>query len=232
MVASTTLLQFLLMVVAGWLHRQQAALIEYLSAENRLLRERLGGRRIIFSDAERRGLAEKAKAVGRKTLRDLGTIVTPETLLRWHRELVARKWTFIERRRSGRPRTRQDLVALVLRMARENPGWGYTRIQGAMANLGHTLGRGTIRRILKEHGIEPAPIRGKAVPWSVFLQAHWKTLVGADFFCRGLELARVDDALRTVCHRSRYPTHSHRRDHTPSQRCLDDAGRTQPAGRG
>jgi putative transposase len=72
-----------------------------LSAENRLLRERLGGRRIIFTDAERRGLAEKAIAVGRKTLRDLGTIVTAETLLRWHRELVARKWTFIERRRSA-----------------------------------------------------------------------------------------------------------------------------------
>jgi len=166
MAASTTLLQFLLMVVAGWLHRQQAAVIEYLSAENRLLRERLGGRRIIFTDAERRNLAEKAKAVGRKTLRDLGTIVTPETLLRWHRALVARKWTFIERRRPGRPHARQHLVALVLRMARENPGWGYTRIQGAMANLGHTLGRGTIRRILKEHGIEPAPIRGKAMPWS------------------------------------------------------------------
>jgi hypothetical protein len=101
MAASTTLLQFLLMVIAGWLHRQQAAVIEYLIAENRLLRERLGGRRIIFTDAERRTLAEKARAVGRKTLRELGTIVTPETLLRWHRELVARKWTFIERRRPG-----------------------------------------------------------------------------------------------------------------------------------
>ena len=75
-----TLLQFLLMLVAGWLHRQQAAVIEYLNAENRLLRERLGRRRISFTDAERRNLAEKAKAVGRKTLRELGTIVTPETL--------------------------------------------------------------------------------------------------------------------------------------------------------
>ena len=182
MAASTTLLQFLLMVVAGWLHRQQGAVIEYLHAENRLLRERLGGQRIIFTNAERRNLAEKAKVVGRKTLRELGTIVTPETLLRWHRELVARKWTFIERRRPGRPRTRKELVALVVRMARENPGWGYTRIRGAMANLGHVLGRGTIRRILKDYGIEPAPIRGKGMPWSVFLKAHWKALVAADFF--------------------------------------------------
>lgn len=157
-------------------------MIEYLNAENRLLRERLGDRRIIFTDAERRNLAEKAKAVGLQALRELGSIVTPETLLRWHRELVARKWTFTERRRPGRPRTRQDLVALVVRMASENPGWGYTRIQGAMANLGHMVGRGTIRRILKDHGIESAPMHGKGMPWSVFLKAHWKALIAADFF--------------------------------------------------
>ena len=126
------------MLVAGWLHRQQAAVIEYLKAENRLLRGRLGGRCIIFTDAERRQLAEKARAVGRKGLRELGTIVTPDTLLRWHRELVAKKWTFIERRRPGRPRTREELVRLVVRMASENSSWGYTRIQGAMRTLGVT----------------------------------------------------------------------------------------------
>ena len=110
MAASTTLLQFLLMLVAGWLQRQQAATIEYLKAENRMLRERLGGRRIIFTDAERRQLAEKARALGPMALRELGTIVTPETLLRWHRELVARKWNFVERRGPGRPRTHEELV--------------------------------------------------------------------------------------------------------------------------
>jgi hypothetical protein len=89
MPASTTLLQVLLMLLAGWLQRQQAAVIEYLKAENRALRERLGGRRIIVTDAEHRQLAEKARAVGRKGLRELGTIVTPGTLLRSHRELVA-----------------------------------------------------------------------------------------------------------------------------------------------
>lgn len=99
-------------------------MIEYLEAENRILRERLGGRRIIFTDAERRQLAEKAKAVGRKGLRELGTIVTAETLLRWHRELVARKWTFIEGRPPGRPRTRQQIEVLIVRMANDNPGWG------------------------------------------------------------------------------------------------------------
>jgi transposase InsO family protein len=182
MVGSTTLLQFLLMLVAGWLQRQQVATIDYLKAENRMLRERLGGRRIIFTDAERRQLAEKARALGRMALRELGTIVTPETLLRWHRELVAQKWSFVERRRPGRPRTREELAPLVVRMATENRTWGYTRIQGAMANLGHKLGRGTIRRILKDHGIEPAPERGKGMPWSVFLKAHWKALAASDFF--------------------------------------------------
>ena len=170
------------MVVAGWLQRQQAATIDYLKAENRMLRARLGGRRIVFTDAERRQLAEKARALGRKALHELGTIVTPETLLRWHRELVARKWTFVERRGPGRPRIRGELVALAVRMARENRGWGYTRIQGAMANLGYKLGRGTIGRILKDHGIEPAPERGKGMSWSVFLKAHWKVLAASDFF--------------------------------------------------
>jgi len=182
MAASTTLLQFLLLLVAGWLQRQQAATIDYLKAENRMLRARLGGRRIIFTDAQRRQLAEKARALGRKGLHELGTIVTPETLLRWHRELVAQKWIFVERRRPGGPRTREELVALVVRMARENRSWGYTRIQGAMANLGYRLGRGTIRRILKDHGIEPAPERGKGMPWSLFLKAHWKVLAASDFF--------------------------------------------------
>ena len=182
MAASTTLLQFLLMLVAGWLQRQQTAMIDYLKAENRVFRARLGGRRVIFSDAERRQLAEKARVLGRKALRELGTIVAPETLLRWHRELVARKWTFVERRSPGRPRTRQELAALVVRMATENRTWGYTRIQGAMANLGYQLGRGTIRRILKDYGIEPAPERGKGMPWSVFLKVHWKALAASDFF--------------------------------------------------
>jgi transposase InsO family protein len=182
MAASTTLLQFLLMVVAGWLQRQQAATIDYLKAEDRMLRARLGGRRIVFTDGERRQLAEKARALGRKTLHELGTIVTPETLLRWHRELVARKWAFVERRSPGRPRIREELVSLVVRMATENRGWGYTRIQGAMANLGYKLGRGTIGRILKDRGIEPAPERGKGMSWSVFLKAHWKVLAASDFF--------------------------------------------------
>ena len=106
-----------------------------MKAENRMLRARLGGRRIVFTDAERRQLAEKARALGRKVLHELGTIVTPETLLRWHRELVARKWTFVERRNPGRPRIRGELVALVVRMATENRGWVVPRTRSLSAML-------------------------------------------------------------------------------------------------
>ena len=118
--------------IAAWLERQAAARIEYLKAENRALRSRLAGRRIIFTDAERRTLATLAKGLGRKALRDLDPIITPATLLRWHRELVARKWTFPIGRRPGRPRTAVDIEQLVVGISTENPGWGYTRIFGAL----------------------------------------------------------------------------------------------------
>ena len=176
---------FLALVIASmacWLERQAAAQIEYLKAENCALRKRLGRRRILFTGAERRTLGALAKEIGRKALRDLDPIVSPTTLLRWHRELVAQKWTFLERRRPGRPRTQGEIEQLVVRMARENPSWGYTRIHGALLNLELKVGRGTIRRILKDHLIEPAPARGRRIPWSVFLKAHWKAIAASDFF--------------------------------------------------
>src|SRR5260370_36230744 len=113
-------LHLLLMMFAGWLNRHQLEVIEYLQEENRLLKERLGGRRLRFADAERRRLARKAHALGRKTLKDLDTLVTPNTLLRWYRELVVSKWNFNHRRGPGRPRDMQTIVDLVLRMALEN----------------------------------------------------------------------------------------------------------------
>jgi hypothetical protein len=128
---------------------------------NRLLRSRLGRRRVLLSDADRRTLATLAKEIGTEALRALDPPVSPATLLRWHRQLVAQKWTFLEARRPGRPRTKIDVEQLVVRMARENPGWGYTRIHGALRNLDIKVGRGTIRRILKDHLIEPAPARGR-----------------------------------------------------------------------
>jgi len=101
------------MMFAGWVNRDHLDLIDYLQEENRLLKERLGGQRIRFTDAERRHLARKAFALDRKALNELQTLVTPDTLLRWHRELVARKWGYSRRRGSGRPRTmRRSSISL------------------------------------------------------------------------------------------------------------------------
>jgi putative transposase len=130
-------LQFLVTLLAGWVNRRQHEMIEYLNEENRLLKKRLGDRRLRFTDAERRRLARKAHVLGRKALSELDTLVTPDTLMRWYRTLIARKWTYPHRSGPGRPRTTHVITELVVRMALENRSWGYTRIQGALANLGH-----------------------------------------------------------------------------------------------
>jgi len=175
------LLQFLLMIASGWVQRHQLIVIEFLQAENRLLKERLRGKRIRFTDAERALLARKAKAVGRKALLELDTIVSPDTLLRWHRRLIAQKWNFTHRRGPGRPGIMRHISELIVRMAHDNPSWGYIRIQGALGNLSHKVGRGTLANVLKRSGIEPAPERGKRTRWSTFLKAHWKILAASDF---------------------------------------------------
>ena len=94
---------FILFLLAGWISRQQLIVIEYLKAENRMLRERLNGRSMRFTDKERALLARKAFRIPRKILLELGTIVTPDTLLRWHRQFIARKFDFSDRRKPGRP---------------------------------------------------------------------------------------------------------------------------------
>ncbi len=170
------------MVVAGWVSRHQLEPIDYLQAENRLLLDQLGGKRLRVTDADRRRLARKAKKVGRKRLGEIDTIVTPDTLLRWHRTLIARKYDGSKRRRVGRPSTPAEIERLVVRMALENPTWGYTRIRGALRNLRREIGRSTIKRILAANGIDPAPLRGKRMPWSTFLKAHWGAIAATDFF--------------------------------------------------
>jgi transposase InsO family protein len=120
--------------------------------------------------------------VARKALLELDTIVSPDTLMRWHRRLVAQKWDYSKRRGPGRPGIMREISDLIVRMALENPKWGYTRIQGALANLHHTVGRGTIANVLKANGVEPAPERGKHTRWSTFLKVHWKVFAASDFF--------------------------------------------------
>ncbi|HEY5759016.1 MAG TPA: hypothetical protein VIU34_24490 [Steroidobacter sp.] len=124
MLRSIQPLQFLLMLLAGWINRRQLEAIEYLKEENRLLKERLGGRRLRYTDAERRRLARKAHALERRALSELDTLVTPDTLMRWYRTLVAQKWTYTHRRGTGRPRTIRVIVQLIISMALENRSWG------------------------------------------------------------------------------------------------------------
>lgn len=162
------------MAVAGWWSDQQQETVAYLVEENRILRAHLRGR-IRLTDEERCRLALHGHRLGRRRLKQLVTIVTPDTILRWHRQLIARKWTY-----GTRPRRRgvlAEIQRLVIRMAEENPTWGYTRIQGALKNVGHRVGRSTIARIVKAHGLPPVPERPTS--WQTFLRAHWGAIVGA-----------------------------------------------------
>ena len=142
----STAFQFLVLMVSCWLRRQQAEAIAYLMEENRVLREQLDGRRLRLTDAQRRRLAMKGRELGRKGLFEVATIVTPDTVLRWYRELIAKKYDGSERCGPGRPRTAKRIVELIVTMAQENPRWGYTRIRGSLSNIGHTVGRTTIKR--------------------------------------------------------------------------------------
>src|SRR5579859_1800190 len=112
----------------------------------------------------------------------MATLATPDTILRWYRDLVAKKYNGSKSRGAGRPRKPAEIVSVLLRMAKDNPRWGYTRLRGALRNLGYEVGRNTIKRILKEQGLEPAPMRGKSDSWATFIKAHLGAIAGADFF--------------------------------------------------
>jgi transposase len=146
------------------------------------LREKLGKKQILLNDDQRRQLAIKGKILGRKMLSDICTIVKPETILRWHRALVADKWNYSKRRKKvGRPSIDQEIVELLLQMARENPTLGYARIQGALANIGYDISDTAVGNILKQHGIEPTPKRKRQTTWKAFIQAHGDALAAIDF---------------------------------------------------
>jgi putative transposase len=163
----------------GWLQREQHEVIAYLREENRVLKAQLHNQRLRLTDDERRRLASLGACLGRRLLAQVATIVTPDTILRWHRQLIARKWTY-SKGRPGRPNVIPEIRRLVMRMTTENPSWGYTRIQGALKNLGHRVARSTIATILKQHGVPPRDER--PTPWRAFLKAHWDAFVAADFF--------------------------------------------------
>ncbi len=178
------ILHVLIAMVAGWLQRHQQQAITYLLAENRVLKAHLGGRRLRLTDTERRRLAALAHPLGRTRLKEIATLATPDTLLRWYKRLIAQKFDGSQQRRQlGRPRVVAEVEQLVMRMAEENPTWGYRRIQGAVANLGHAIDKLTVRNILRRHHMDPAPQRRKTgMSWAQFLKMHWEVLAATDFF--------------------------------------------------
>ena len=157
-----------LTALAGWINRHEQAAIDFLREENRVLLEQFGDRRIRLTDDQRRRLAVAGKAVGREALADLAG-------------LVVAKWDHRSRRGPGRPGVMKEIERLVVRFATENPSWGYRRIEGALANLGHHVARTTVANILRKNGIDPAPERGSRTSWRTFLGAHWSTIAAIDF---------------------------------------------------
>ena len=150
----------LLLIISGWMNRQQQNAIEYLRTENSVLIEELGKKRLLLYDDQHRDLAARGKVPGRNRLKEVGTRFTPDTILRCHRQLAAKKWDQSDRRKTiGRPRIRQKVVDAIVSFARKNPSWGYDRIQGALANLGYHIADSTVANVLKAHGLEPAPDR-------------------------------------------------------------------------
>ncbi|MFC7592223.1 integrase core domain-containing protein [Nonomuraea antimicrobica] len=149
-----------------------------LRHENQVLRRQLGGQPR-WSHADRLWLAALSRLIHRRQWAVLFP-VTPATILRWHRTLVARKWTFSDRQRPGRPCTRRPIKALIIRMARENPTWGHRRIQGELARLGYPIAASTVWEILHAAGIDPAPRRAGPT-WRQFLTAQAHTIIACDF---------------------------------------------------
>src|SRR5215475_6481914 len=186
----------LLAYVTGLVNQELLLQNEYLAAENRILRAHLPTR-LLLSDSERRTLADIGKRLGRKALDKVAQVAKPNTILAWYRRLIARKFDGSERRSyPGRPRIDAAIEALVVRMAQENTGWGYDRIVGALANLGHHVSDQTVGNVLKRHGVPTAPKRSQTTTWKDFISAHMAVLASSDFFTvevltwRGLTASR------------------------------------------
>jgi putative transposase len=172
----------LLAYVTGLINQELLLKNEYLAAENRILRAHLPAR-LRLSDPERSTLADIGKRLGRKALAQVACVAKPDTILAWYRKLIAKKFDGSKHRRyPGRPPIEPKLEELIVKMARENSGWGYDRIVGALANLGYTVSDQTVGNVLKRHGIAPAPKRSQNTTWKEFIQSHLAVLAGIDFF--------------------------------------------------
>jgi putative transposase len=181
-------LRCVLLVFAGLVHRDQARTIAFLLEQCRVLTEQLGDRARL-NDDQRRRLAAKGEPLGRRMLAKVATIVTPDTILRWHRRLIAAKHTHPPKQaRVGRPGLMQGIREQIVRMAKENAGWGYARIQGEIRKLGHEVALSTIAKALKDAGVPPSPSRPTS--WRTFLKAHAPAIAATDFFTAEVWTAR------------------------------------------
>jgi homeodomain-containing protein/integrase-like protein len=172
----------LLTYVTGLVNQELLLQNEYLAAENKILRAHLPAR-LRLSDPERSTLAEIGKRLGRKVLAQVACVAKPATILAWYRRLIAQKFDGSKcRSHPGRPRIEPKLEALIVQMARENSGWGYDRIVGALSNLGYRVSDETVGNVLRRNGIEPAPSRSRNTTWKEFIQSHMAVLAGIDFF--------------------------------------------------
>jgi putative transposase len=172
----------ILAFVTGTVDQELLARIEYLAAENRILKAQSKGR-LKLSDADRATLGEIGHRLGRKALGEVANVARPDTILAWYRNLVARKFDGSKARQGpGRPRIKRDIEQLIVRMAKENRDWGYDRIVGALANLGYAVCDQTVGNVLQRHGLPPAPERKCTTTWSAFIRIHLALLAGTDFF--------------------------------------------------
>ena len=185
----------LLTMLAGWMNRQQQEVIEYLKAENSILKEELlkatGKKRIFLNDSQRRRLAILGKRLGRKLLSEICSAVSPDTLLLWHRKLVAQKYDGSKHRsKFGRPRISDELKQRIIDMALDNKHLGVRKLYGYLKYLGLKVSPATISRVLREHGIEPCPDRPEKTTWNEFIKSHWDSLAAIDFFTTEVHIIR------------------------------------------
>jgi len=212
----------LLAFITGSVDEQLILQNEYLATENRILPGQLQGR-LKLTDSQRINLAKIGKRLGRKALQEVAQIVRPETILAWHRRLVAKKFDGSKNRAQVEPSPRAEaLEELVLQLARDNGSWGYRRIVGALSNLGHQVSHQTVANILKRHGIEPAPQRGKCMSWRDFIRSHLEVLAAVDFFT-AVDVRWPDHLLRSDLHASRLPAGVHCRHDDLTGPALDGA---------
>ena len=214
----------MLAYVTGSVDEELLARNEYLVTENRILRHQIKGR-VRLTDPERISLAEVATRLRRKALAEIAQIVRPETILGWHRRLIAKKFDGSKKQPPGKDRsTSHEIEELVLRLARENRSWGYRRIAGALSNLGYEESHQTLASILKRHGIcASARARTHDELAAIPPLAPGGPGRGGFLHGRGLDGGRIDDLLRPIVHVNCVAPGVHRRNYNVAGSALDGA---------